>query len=183
MQRHALAAKMVPLRTNHLLLEPQTAAHAAEMFAVLSDPAIYEFENEPPASLARLEERYRRLESRRSADGCELWLNWVVRSVERGDALGYVQATIRADATALIAYEFGSTHWGRGWAREAVEAMLDEIARAYGVATAGAVFKKANFRSRRLLQRLGFGPVEGDAFPCPLAGDDEDAMARPLSPA
>lgn len=174
---------MLPLRTNRLLLEPQTAAHAAEMFAVLSDPAIYQFENEPPASLAALEDRYRRLESRRSADGRELWLNWVARSVERGDALGYVQATIRADSTALIAYEFGSAHWGRGWAREAVEAMLDEIVRAYGAAMAGAVFKKANFRSRRLLQRLGFGAVEGGAFPGPLAGVDEDAMAKPLRPA
>jgi ribosomal-protein-alanine N-acetyltransferase len=183
MQRHAIPAEMLLLKTNHLLLEPQTAAHAAEMFEVLSDPAIYEFENGPPESLAWLEERYRRLESRRSADGHELWLNWVVRSVEPGDALGYVQATVYADANALIAYEFGSAHWGRGWAREAVEAMLDEIARAHGVTTAGAVFKKANFRSRRLLQRLGFGPVAGDAFPCPLAGVDEDAMAKPLGPA
>ena len=28
------------------MLEPLTAAHAHEMFAVLSDPAIYEFENQ-----------------------------------------------------------------------------------------------------------------------------------------
>jgi RimJ/RimL family protein N-acetyltransferase len=171
---------MRALRTSRLLLEPQTVAHAAEMFEVLSDPAIYEFENGPPASLAWLEERYRRLESRRSADGRELWLNWVVRRLGRGDALGYVQATIYADANALIAYEFGSAHWGRGWGSEAVAAMLDEIARAYGAVNAGAVFKKANFRSRRLLQRLGFGAVEGGGFPCAMAGDDEDAMARSL---
>ncbi|WP_255420698.1 hypothetical protein [Paucibacter sp. KBW04] len=35
-----------------LQLEPQTAAHAQEMFSVLSDPRIYEFENSPPSSLA-----------------------------------------------------------------------------------------------------------------------------------
>ena len=183
MRRQDDPVEMFPIRTSRLLLEPLTVARAAEMFAVLSDRAIYEFENEPPASLAWLEGRYGRLESRCSADGRELWLNWVVRNAQAGDALGYVQATIHADATALIAYEFGSAHWGRGLAHEAVEAMLDEIARAHGVTTAGAVFKKANFRSRRLLQRLGFGPVAGDGFPCPLAGVDEDAMAKPLSQA
>lgn len=42
------------------MLEPQVAAHASEMFDVLSDPAIYEFENEPPPSEAWLVERYAR---------------------------------------------------------------------------------------------------------------------------
>jgi hypothetical protein len=36
--------------TDFCVLEPQTACHAPEMFKVLSDPAIYEFENNPPQS-------------------------------------------------------------------------------------------------------------------------------------
>jgi predicted MFS family arabinose efflux permease len=44
---------ILPLRTGRLVLEPQVRAHAPEMFRVLSDPAIYEHENEPP-SLARM---------------------------------------------------------------------------------------------------------------------------------
>ena len=40
-----------PLETPRLVLEPQVAAHADEMFIVLSDPAIYEFENAPPGSV------------------------------------------------------------------------------------------------------------------------------------
>ena len=43
---------MRTVRTERLVLEPQTASHAEEMFEVLSEPAIYEFENEPPRSLA-----------------------------------------------------------------------------------------------------------------------------------
>ena len=62
-----------------LALEPQTAAHAAEMFEVLSDPAIYEHENAPPASLEWLRTRFEKLESRKSGDGREQWLNWVIR--------------------------------------------------------------------------------------------------------
>ena len=45
-------------------LEPLVAAHAREMFDVLSDPAIYEFENAPPASQEWLTRRFERLEQR-----------------------------------------------------------------------------------------------------------------------
>src|SRR5215467_11493726 len=125
-----------------LSLEPQTALHAEEMFVLLSDPAIYEYENEPPRSLAWLRERFAKLESRRSADGREQWLNWVIR-LPTSELIGYVQATVRADGRAGIAYELASAHWGRGLAYQAVQAMIAEL-------------KGENWRSRRLLERLGF---------------------------
>src|SRR5262245_56366218 len=77
-------------------LEPQVAAHADAMFAVLSDPAIYEHENAPPASADALRDRYRKLETRRSGDGRQEWLNWVVRLAD-GELTGYVQATVYPD--------------------------------------------------------------------------------------
>jgi ribosomal-protein-alanine N-acetyltransferase len=138
-----------------LSLEPQTVEHAEEMFAVLSDPAIYEFENQPPASLEWLRTRFGKLESRRSADGTEQWLNWVVR-IAGGGLIGYVQATVRNDGSAAIAYELSSAHWGRGLARRAVDAMLGELAARYRVTVFVAVAKQQNFRSLRLLERLGF---------------------------
>jgi len=70
---------MQVIGTGSLTLEPQTAAHAEEMFAVLSDPAIYAHENEPPPSLEWLRARFAKLESRRSADGQQQWLNWGIR--------------------------------------------------------------------------------------------------------
>jgi len=142
-----------------LSLEPQTVQHADEMFAVLGDPAIYEFENQPPASLEWLRTRFGKLESRRSADGTEQWLNWVVRIAGSG-LIGYVQATVRSDGSAAIAYELSSAHWGRGLARQAVEAMLVELAARYRVTTFIAVAKQKNFRSLRLLERLGFAPAD-----------------------
>src|SRR5438132_522309 len=54
------------IETGSLTLEPQTAAHAEEMFAVLSDPAIYEHENEPPPTLEWLRARFAQL----VGDGC-----------------------------------------------------------------------------------------------------------------
>ena len=136
-------------------LEPQLAAHAEAMFAVLSDPAIYEHENTPPASVDALRERYGKLETRRSGDGRERWLNWVVR-LPNGELTGYVQATVHADGRAAVAYEFASRYWGRGLARAAVEAMIGELVAYYGVRTLSAVLKRSNERSRRLLERLRF---------------------------
>jgi len=146
------------IETGSLTLEPQTAAHAEEMFAVLSDPAIYEYENEPPPSLEWLRVRFTQLESRRSADGQEQWLNWVIR-LPTSELIGYVQATVHADGRAAIAYELSSAYWGRGLARRAVQAMISELGQRYQVRRLTAVFKRNNLRSMRLLERLGFSPA------------------------
>ena len=173
---------MRSLDADGLSLEPQTAAHAEAMYAVLSDPAIYAYENEPPPSLAWLRERYAALESRRSPDGREQWLNWVVR-LPGGELIGYVQATLHDDGRAAIAYEFGSAWWGRGLARRAVEAMLAELAAAHGVRRLSALLKRANARSRRLLERLGFAPAPPGSRLARHAAADELAMERALDPA
>ena len=158
--------------TGDLTLEPQTATHAEEMFAVLSDPAIYAYENAPPRSLEWLRERFTRLESRRSPDGRKQWLNWVVRLRGAG-LIGYVQATLREDGRASIAYVLSSRYWGRGFASEAVQAMIAELVEHYQVNTLTAVLKRENLPSGRLLERLGFSPDRQ----C-LADADELLMCR-----
>ncbi|MBS0320383.1 MAG: GNAT family N-acetyltransferase, partial [Proteobacteria bacterium] len=138
---------MNELHARGITLVPQCAAHADAMFTVLADPAIYEFENAPPTSLAALRARYTRLETRRSPDGTQRWLNWVIRLPD--DVLaGYVQATVLASGDAYVAYELGSAHWRQGIASAAVEAVLAELAATYGVQRAHAVLKAANYRSR-----------------------------------
>jgi len=173
------APRMRALRTARLRLEPQRAAHADEMFQVLSDPAIYTYENAPPTSLQALRERYGRLESRRSGDGSQLWLNWVLRVPAHG-LIGYVQASVLPGGRASIGYELASAHWGRGYAQEAVGAMLDELARRYGVRGVSAVLKRPNERSRRLLERLGFMMAPSEAHGPAGAEPDELLMHRSL---
>jgi ribosomal-protein-alanine N-acetyltransferase len=141
-----------------ITLEPQFESHAPALFEVLSDPAIYEFENEPPASVAALRTRLRRLESRVSPDGSQQWLNWVVR-LHSGDVAGYVQATVHADRRAALAYMLGSRWWGKSIASRSVRAMIGELRARHGVRDCFAVLKGANTRSLRLLQRLGLKPV------------------------
>jgi ribosomal-protein-alanine N-acetyltransferase len=141
-----------------LVLEPQIAAHAGEMFGVLSDPAIYEFENAPPESAAWLAERFAKLESRVSPDGAEQWLNWVIR-LPSGELAGYVQATIARDGTAHIAYVLASRFWRQGIGSAAVRGMLQELELTYGVCSFVATLKERNYRSLALLRSIGFERV------------------------
>jgi len=149
------SVQMRVIETSRLTLLPQTAAHANEMFVVLSDPAIYEYENEPPPSAEWLSARFAKLETRRSADGNEQWLNWVIR-LRSLELIGYVQATIRQEGSATIAYEMSSAFWGRGLAHEAVDAMITELTDHYRIRDFSAVLKRGNLRSIRLLERSGF---------------------------
>ena len=169
------------IRTPRLALEPQVAAHAEAMVDVLSDPAIYEYENAPPSSVEWLRERYRKLESRRSGDGREQWLNWVMR-MNDGRLIGYVQATVTDDGAAAIAYELGSAWWGQGLASEAVTAMIEALRDDYAVHRLSAVFKSANARSRRLLDRLGFTAASADDESAAGIEPDESLMLRTIAP-
>lgn len=156
-------------------LEPQIAAHAEEMFVLLSDPKIYRYEGEAPATVESLRERFQRLESRRSPDGREQWLNWIIRLPD-GDAAGYVQATVHEDGRAAIAYVLGSKYWDRGIGREAVAAMLELLHEQHAVREFTAVLKRANSRSQLLLKHLGFSTASSDLRARIGVADDEDLM-------
>ena len=123
---------MAPITTERLVLEPLVAAHAEAMFGVLANTELYRYlDSAAPQSVDDLTRTYARLESCRSADGSDLWLNWIIR--ERGKApIGYVQATVVAQRAAWIAYVLSPLHQGRGHAREATLAMLEHLATASG---------------------------------------------------
>jgi RimJ/RimL family protein N-acetyltransferase len=169
------------IKTGSFTLEPQTAAHAEEMFAVLSDPAIYEYENQPPPSLEWLSARFAKLESRLSANGQEQWLNWVIR-LTTSELIGYVQATVHPNDRAAIAYELSSAYWGRGLARQAVQALMSELAEHYQVHRFSSVLKRENFRSMRLLERLGFSLASSEQYVKQQVEPGELLMVRENQP-
>ena len=153
---------MRTLRGGELALEPQVAAHAPELFPLLSDESLYTFtDDKAPVSVDWLRSRFARLESRRSPDGSQHWLNWVVRD-RGGMAVGYVQATVAGDG-ADIAYVIGRPHWRRGYALAASAAMISELAAAYGVRRVTATVDRRNTASLALLKKLGLGLVNEDA--------------------
>jgi len=66
---------------------------------------------------------------------------------------------VQPNERAAIDYELSSTHWGRGLARQAVQAMISELVGHYRVRSLASVLKRENLRSMRLLERLGFLPA------------------------
>jgi RimJ/RimL family protein N-acetyltransferase len=139
-------------------LEPQLAAHSAELYAVIKDPALYTYiDQKEPASEAALRERLAKLETRSSPDGTEDWLNWIVRN-PAGELVGYVQATVdRAHSEAEIAYVLGRDYWRRGYAFAACRTMISELQASYGVTHVTATLDPENTASLALLGKLGLG--------------------------
>jgi ribosomal-protein-alanine N-acetyltransferase len=147
---------MQTIAAGELVLEPLTAADAETMFGVLSDPQIYRYlDYGPPPSVDYLRDVYTRLEPRKSPDGSQRWLNWVVHR-NGAEPMGYVQATVTPPGTAWIAYVFSSKHWGHGYARLAAHAMIEHLADAYGATRYLASVEADNRRVIGLLQRLYF---------------------------
>lgn len=145
------------LETERLRLEPLRAAHAAEMFEMLSDERLYTFiPRDPPPSLASVQERFARLETRASPAGDELWLNWVARTKLEHACVGRVEVTLLADTSAYLAYEIAAPHWRRGFATEACQRILDVLFDDYGATRVVAEVDSRNTASMQLLERLGF---------------------------
>lgn len=142
--------------TERLRLEPMMESHAAEMFELASDPAMYRYvPQDPPESLEKLAARYKFLETRVSPDGAELWLNWIVRLKSENACVGVVQVTLPRDGRAQLAYEIGARYWRRGFATEAcarvIEALFEQ-----GAVEVRAELDTRNEASIALLERLGF---------------------------
>jgi RimJ/RimL family protein N-acetyltransferase len=100
--------------------------------------------------LEALRARLRAWESRRSPDGSERWLNWIVLDDEPA---AWVQATIRGDA-ALVAYAVLPARRGEGVATEAVVAVTSWLHEQHPVVEAHIA--DDNLASQAVARRAGF---------------------------
>jgi RimJ/RimL family protein N-acetyltransferase len=140
------------IRSDRLDLIPLVRSHADGLFAVLANDALYEYTCEtPPASLPALRDRFARLEARRSPDGTQAWLNWLL--LVSGQAVGYVQATVTA-AEADVAWVVGVPWQGRGYASEAARAMISWL-RSAGVRVVRANIHPEHSASQRVARKAG----------------------------
>jgi [ribosomal protein S5]-alanine N-acetyltransferase len=151
------AALETVLHTARLQLEPQREAHADALFPLLCDARLYaHIPQQPPPSLQALHERLARLSGRRAPEGDALWLNWVMRGAAEGACIGRVQATVRSDAPAYLAYEVFPAHWQQGYATEACTGVIRWLIDALRIQHFMAEVDSLNEPSLRLLGRLGF---------------------------
>jgi RimJ/RimL family protein N-acetyltransferase len=104
------------------------------------------------SDIEALRVRLRAWESRRSPDGFEQWLNWLVLD-EDDEPTGWVQATIRADV-ALVAYAVLPARRGEGIATEVVVAVTSWLHEQHPVVEAHIA--DDNPASQAVAHRAGF---------------------------
>jgi RimJ/RimL family protein N-acetyltransferase len=133
-------------------LDPLRVEDAAEMAAVLADPALYTVIGGAPPTEAELAERYAF-----QLDGHPEWVNRVVRV--DGRAVGYVQATVYPDDRAALAWVIGTAHQGRGYATAAARALVAELGAELGVGRVEAWIAPGHRPSERVAEHLGLHPT------------------------
>ena len=141
------------LTGERVVLEPLAVEHAVEMVDVLSSTSLYVLIGGQPPSLPELAGRYRRQIAGPVGEH-EAWLNWIVRF--EGQAVGFVQATLRQEGEVLcaaVAWLIRPEHQGRGLATDAAGAMVAHL-RARSKATITAWISDANLASVSVATRL-----------------------------
>jgi RimJ/RimL family protein N-acetyltransferase len=160
------------LTTERLVLKPLTAADRGRLADVFSGEGVrrYLFDNEEvsPQTLDTIMAE----DLRQSADGLGMWLIAIDASVVGCVVLHRdwppTLTTFPAFAGEVeVVIALKEAHWGKGFAREAVEAVLAHASDALGIRRIVTLVDEPNERSRRLMQRCGFhqiGAAQGPLY-------------------
>lgn len=112
------------IETARLVLLPVTADDADKLAAILADERLYGFTGGEPGTLEELRGALGRLAEGRAADPAAQ-LNWVVRRLVDGEAVGMLQAIFSSDGRAAeISWLVGMPWQGRGLASESAMAVV-----------------------------------------------------------
>lgn len=169
------------LRTPRLSLRRVQVEDAQALWQALRDPLVYAWiAREPPVSPAAMRARLERITQELMPGRADQWLNWTIW-LDR-EAIGIVEATVHPDRSVDVGYMLSPAHWRRGFAREAVSAVLHELF-AKGATRIDATIDTGNTASEALAHALGFTIVEAR----PLQREhvwrlNPDSGAPPASP-
>jgi RimJ/RimL family protein N-acetyltransferase len=143
---------------SRLVIEELRVEHLAELATHLCHPEVYEHIGGVPSHDDFILDRERALRGPRSAASSERWLNFLVREASSDLVLGRLEATLH-DSIAEVAFLFSPTHWGKGFALEALAWMHTEIQRTHGITSFWATTVAANAKCQSLLLRSGYQQV------------------------
>jgi RimJ/RimL family protein N-acetyltransferase len=145
--------------TARLRQVPVRKQHAKAMFPILAEPELYEFTGgTPPASVEALAETYLAWESRRSPDGEQLWLNWMIRRIEGDEPVGTTQATVHP-THAFVAWVVGTEWQGRGYGSEAAAALVKWLG-GLGITDIRACVHPGHEASQQVARNAGLRPTK-----------------------
>ena len=151
------------LSTPRLVLEPLLESHADDIYESFVDERIWTyFPKLRPTGLQALRARFLRWSLGPPADTPEAlaWENWVGFLHESHEPVGTFQATMMRDGRAHLAYSIFLRYWRRGYASEAMSAVVEHLFQDHDIDRVVAEMDARNEASVALAKRLGLFVVE-----------------------
>jgi RimJ/RimL family protein N-acetyltransferase len=145
-----------PMHTSRLVIRPLQTDDAGDLAERRSDPRVARYQSwalpYPPARAQQLVDRVVAMDGPQD----EAW--WMAAIVEADGraSVGDVAVHLTSEGrTAEIGYTLSPDHWGRGFATEAVEAMVEYLFDGFGVTRVFGMIHPDNVASARVLERCG----------------------------
>ncbi|NNC41808.1 MAG: GNAT family N-acetyltransferase, partial [Acidimicrobiia bacterium] len=146
-----------PMWTDRLLLRPVRLEDAVSLAARRSEPAVARFQNWTlPYPIEKAEELVAELVTMDGPQNEQWWMAVIVDSTTDepiGDLAVHMTWGMRS---AEIGYTLGSRHWGKGYATEAAEALIEFLFSHQSLTRISASLHPDNVASAMVLERLGF---------------------------
>lgn len=147
------------VRTDRLVLRLPTMADAEAILGYMNDPEVAEMQDwDLPRTADDVAQRIERI----NAAGWPAPGEWVNLTIEaEGRCVGDLACHLDdQSAVAEVGYTLAREHWGKGYATEALGALVDHLLATRPVHRLAASLDPANVRSMRVLESTGFA-VEG----------------------
>lgn len=140
------------LVTQRLILAPARRSDASDIAHIADNARIAE-------NLMRLPHPYREVDAldwieRASREDSESRL--IIRRKKDGALIGAIGCQAIAEAPPELGYWVGEPFWGKGYATEAAQHLLDRLFAAGGIPVIAATCRVTNRASRRVLAKCGF---------------------------
>jgi len=159
--------------TARLRLDALRDEDADALFAYRSDPAVARFQGWKPASVTDAK-RFIETQYGIAPDTPGTWWQRAIRLRDSGELIGDLGLHFMDDATVEVGISLAPAHQRHGYAREALEVMLDFVLGGLRKRRAVAQVAPRNFMCMRLLEGVGMhrgADKDGDAMFALEAGD------------
>lgn len=161
-----------PIRSERLLIRPFQPDDAVSLAERRNDPEVARYQDwSLPYPMELSEKIVSELVAMDGPENDEWWMA-VVCGIDTGEVFGDLALRLGQEArTAEVGYTFATKHWGKGYAVEAVEALVDYLFDDLGVTRVFGMLHPDNPASAMVLERTGF-LFEGHTKSSFWEGDD-----------
>jgi RimJ/RimL family protein N-acetyltransferase len=146
-----------PIRTRRLLIRPFTTSDATGLAARRNDPEVAKYQDWAlPYTVEKAQQLVSDLVALDGPRNDEWWMA-IVCDPDSDEAYGDLAVHLTWEGrTAEVGYTFATAYWGRGYAVEALEALVDYLFMQLGVTRVFGMLHPDNPASAMLLERTGF---------------------------